>query len=258
MVGGCCNSSLGVDIAIQSIASRREFECRLTPDRALETLDEASAFLDDRGLLTLTPDCALPSLFGACHEEPWSDAPGFGTWPKTKYWWGVALPARATKLHKGKTLFVSDRVARTIAPLCLSELEAARAGKQGEEERRFVEHLAAAGPSTTEELKEELSLDARTFRRVRARLERVGAVVSRGLSYEHEGAHHHTSEHRLWDVASDGAPVDALCELFVAGVRAAVLAPEREALRWFSWRVPDEALADDRVTRPEPGWVASA
>jgi hypothetical protein len=258
MTGGCCNSSLRVDIAIQSIATRRAFECRLTPDRALETLEEASAFLAARGLLTLTPDCALPSLFGACHEEPWSDAPGFGTWPKTKYWWGVALPARATKLHKGKTLFVSDTVARAIAPLCRSELEAAREGKHGEDERRFVEHLAAAGPSTTEELKEELSLDARTFRRARARLERVGAVVSRGLIYEHEGAHHHTSEHRLWDVTGAGDEAGALRELFVAGVRAAVLAPEREALRWFSWRVPEEALEDERVERPEPGWLTAA
>jgi hypothetical protein len=257
MVGGCCKSSLGVDIAIQSIATRREFECRLTPDRALQTLEEASAFLEDRGLLTLTPDCALPSLFGACHEEPWSDAPGFGTWPKTKYWWGVTLPARATKLHKGKTLFVSDRVAQAIAPLCLSELDAAREGRHGEEERRFVEHLADAGPSTTEELKEELALDARTFKRARARLERVGAVVSRGLVYEVEGRHHHTSEHRLWDVAADGDPVDALRELVVAGVRAAVLAPEREALRWFGWRVPKEALDDERLTRPEAGWVAA-
>jgi hypothetical protein len=247
-----------VDIAFKRIATKRELQCRLTPDRALETLDDASAFLEDRGVLTLTPDCALPSLFGACHEEPWSEAPGFGTWPKTKYWWGVALPARATKLHKGKTLFVSDAVAQAIAPLCLAELDAARQGGLGEDERRFVEHLQAAGASTTEELKEELGLDTRTFRRVRARVERVGAVVSRGLVVDVEGAHHHTSEHRLWDVPGAGDRGAALVELFVAGVRAAVLAPEREALRWFSWPVPKDALDDERVSRPEAGWVAAA
>src|SRR6266508_709804 len=198
MMGGCCNSSLGVDIAFKRIATKREFECRLTPDRALETLEDASA---------------LPSLFGACHEEPWSDAPGFGSWPKTKYWWPAALPARATKLHKGKTLFVGDRVAHAIAPLCLSELDGAREGRHGEEERRFVEHLAAAGRSTTEELKEELALDTRTFRRTRARLERVGAVASRGLIFECEGEpHRHTSEFRLWDVEAAGDPDDALRE----------------------------------------------
>jgi hypothetical protein len=259
MMGGCCNSSLEVDIAFKRIATKREYECRLTPDRALQTLDDASAFLDDRGLLTLTPDSALPSLFGACHEEPWSDAPGFGTWPKTKYWWPAAWDARATKLHKGKTLYLADRVARAIAPLCLAELGAAREGKHGVEECRFVEHLAAAGPSTTEDLKDELALDTRTFRRARARLERLGAIVSRGLVLEREGEiHHHTSEFRLWDVPGEGDPAEALAELFVAGIRAAVVAPEREALRWFSWRVPPEALRDERLTWPEPGWLAAA
>jgi hypothetical protein len=248
-----------VDIAFKRIATKREYECRLTPDRALETLDDAVAFLEDRGLLTLTPDCALPSLFGACHEEPWSDAPGFGSWPKTKYWWPAALPVRATKLHKGKTLYLADRVAQAIAPLCRAELDAARDGRHGEEERRVVEHLAAAGPSTTEDLKHELALDTPTFRRTRARLERVGAVASRGLILERDGElHHHTTEFRLWDVSGEGDPEQALLELFVAGVQAAVVAPEREALRWFSWRVPPGALADVRLTRPEPGWIAAA
>jgi hypothetical protein len=248
-----------VDIAFKRIATKREFDCRLTPDRALETLEDASAFLEDRGILTLTPDCALPSLFGACHEEPWSDAPGFGSWPKTKYWWPAALPVRATKLHKGKTLYLADRVAQAIAPLCLAELDAARDGRHGEEERRFVEHLAAAGPSTTEEVKEELSLDTRTFRRARARLERVGAVASRGLILEREGEiHHHTTEFRLWDVDAHGNPDEALRELFVAGLRAAVLAPEREALGWFSWKVPKDALDDQRLTRIDGGWVTAA
>ena len=63
---------------------RRASECRLTPDRALETLDEAEEFLRDRGRLTRTADSALPSLFEACHEEPHArDRPGFGQWPAT-------------------------------------------------------------------------------------------------------------------------------------------------------------------------------
>jgi hypothetical protein len=52
---------------LDELRERRVFECRLTPDRALATLDEAEAFLLDRGLLTRTADSALPSLFGACH-----------------------------------------------------------------------------------------------------------------------------------------------------------------------------------------------
>ena len=42
------------------------------PDRALESFEEAHEFLRDRGLLTRTADSALPSLFEACHEEPYA------------------------------------------------------------------------------------------------------------------------------------------------------------------------------------------
>jgi hypothetical protein len=42
--------------------ARRVQECRLLPERALGSLEEAAAFLAERGLLTRMPDCALPSL----------------------------------------------------------------------------------------------------------------------------------------------------------------------------------------------------
>jgi hypothetical protein len=243
-----------VAIAFKTIARRRDYECRLTRDRALETLDEARAFLDERGMLTLTPDCALPSLFGACHEEPYSDAPGFGQWPKTKYWWGVGLDALTTRLHRGKTLFLSSGVAALIDPLCREELARAEAGEYGPDAARIVAHLAAAGPSFVEELKEEAGLEKRT----RARLERAGVLVARGVVREQP--HGHTSELRRWDQAVERTEAlgDPLRELLVAGVRAAVVAPEKEALRWFSWPVPKEALDDERLSRPEPGWVAFA
>ena len=57
--------------SLAELQERRAYECRLTPDRALETLDDAAAFVRDRGLLTRTTDCALPSLHEACHEEPY-------------------------------------------------------------------------------------------------------------------------------------------------------------------------------------------
>src|ERR671925_434686 len=80
---------------LAELQERRRYECRLTPDRALETIEEAEDFLRDRGLLTRTPDCALPSLFEACHEEPYAaDKPGFGQWPATKFPWFGRLGAR--------------------------------------------------------------------------------------------------------------------------------------------------------------------
>jgi len=55
------------DRIIQQLERRRSLECRLTKDRALKDLRDAAAFLDDRGMLVRMPDCALPSLFAACH-----------------------------------------------------------------------------------------------------------------------------------------------------------------------------------------------
>ena len=73
---------------MQNLQARREHLCRLTPSRALESLDDTDGFLRDRGLLTRTPDSALPSFFGACHEEPFAPGSrGFGSWPATKYPW---------------------------------------------------------------------------------------------------------------------------------------------------------------------------
>lgn len=243
---------------LTELQRRRAFECRLTPDRALETLDDAAAFLADRGLLTLTPDCSLPSLFGACHEEPYSDAPGFGSWPKTKYGWSVTLPALATKLHRGKRLFLSDSTARIADPLCRAELAAAEAGEHGEEAARLVAHLAAGGPALFEELKEELALE----RRVRDRLERVGAVVARSVTLEKP--HTHTSELSRWDQAvaarTDVDPVEALVELLAVGVRAAVLVPEPEVRGWFSWRLGDaveHAVEAGLVARLGPDLLAA-
>jgi uncharacterized protein (DUF1810 family) len=51
--------------SLAELRLRRERECRLAPDLALESLDDAEAFLADRWLLTRTPDCALPSLYEA-------------------------------------------------------------------------------------------------------------------------------------------------------------------------------------------------
>ena len=69
---------------VEELLARRAYLCRLTPDRALESSVEAFEFLGDRGMLTRTPGSALPSLFEACHEEPYAPGSrGFGSWPAT-------------------------------------------------------------------------------------------------------------------------------------------------------------------------------
>jgi hypothetical protein len=232
---------------MHELESRRQSECRLTADRALQTLDEAEAFLRDRGLLTLMPDSALPSVFGACHEPPYKPGSrGFGLWPATKYPWGVELAERClrTKLHRGKGLFLSGEAAALADPLCREELARADDGGHGPDAQRLVERLAELGPA----LPEELDADRRT----RERLERLGAIVSRPVL----AGSGYTSELARWDQVRPEPSPGGLDELVVAGVRAAVLAPEREAAGWFSWRADVARLVDEgRLARPAPGLV---
>lgn len=226
---------------LAELQERRAFECRLTPDRALETLDEAEAFLRDRGLLTRTADSALPSLFEACHEGPYArDSPGFGQWPATKFRWFGQLGARGfliLAIHRGKSLLVTDEIAELLDPICRAEV--ARMVEADEGWARMLNHLAEAGPSELEDLQTELSLAPKELKSLRSPLERCGAVVARSIVYEEP--HRHTSVLARWDqVHPKRRDTDdqrhALGDLVCAGVRAAVVAPERELSRWFAWR----------------------
>ena len=244
-------------MSLAELQRRRAFECRLTPDRALGSLDEAEAFLLDRGLLTRTADSALPSLFGACHQEPYAaDKPGFGQWPRTKYPWFGELGARGyaiLAIHRGKSLLVAPETARLLDPLCRAELKR-------REDDPLLRHLAEAGPSELDDLQLELGLAPTELKRRRAPLERCGAVVARSIVYE--DPHRHTSELARWDQRfPDTAEGGGLGELLVAGVRAAVVAPEHELPRWFPWwedGLVSRLVSEGRLVRPEDGWVSAA
>ena len=252
---------------LAELEEQRAHECRLTPDRALETLDEAEDFLRGRGLLTRTADSTLPSLFEACHEEPYArESPGFGQWPATKFPWFGQLGARGhliLAIHRGKSLLVTDETAAGLDPICRAEL--ARMEAEDESWRRLLRHLADAGPSELQDLQTELTLSPKELKSLRTPLERCGAVVARSIVYEEP--HRHTSLLARWDQvhaepsrASD--PRAALGDLLCAGVRAAVVAPEQELARWFSWRwywedvLVDELVDDGRVVRVD-GHVAT-
>ena len=239
--------------ALAELEEKRAYDCRLSPDRALASLDEAEVFLRDRGLLTRTSDSALPSLFEACHEEPYArESPGFGQWPATKFPWFGLLGARGhliLAVHRGKSLLVTDETAELLDPICRAEL--GRMAAEEEDSARLLDHLAEAGPSELEDLQTELGLTPKELKSLRSPLERCGAVVARSIVYEEP--HRHTSLLARWDQvhpepsgASD--PRQALGDLVCAGVRAAVVAPEREPARWFSWRwYWDDGVIDDLV-----------
>jgi hypothetical protein len=255
---------------LAGLLERRAYECRLSQDRALQTLDEAEAFLRDRGLLTRTADCALPSLYEACHEEPYqAGGRGFSSWPATKWPWAAELAERAgvslLHVHRGKNLLVTTEVLALIDPICRAEL--ARTEQEDPGWHRLLRFLAQAGPSLTEDIELGLGLSQRELKTLRAPLERCGAVVSRQVVLDAAtGAGHvHRSELARWDQAFPDpvpGPPD-LARLLVAAVTAAVLAPERELARWFSWRwlytpaLVDQLVETGQIRRPAPGWVAA-
>ncbi len=233
--------------SLAELRARRDYECRLTPDRALGSLREAGEFLRDRGMLTRTTDSALPSLYGACHEEPYKPgSPGFATWPATKWPWFGQLAQRGylcVSVHRGKNLLVSEQVAALLDPICRAETDRMRAEDAGW--RRLLDHLARAGPSSLEDLRLELGLKRQELRVLRAPLERCGALVARSVVMPATDGHGHTHSSELfrWDQAYQGAndapradPGTALASLVVAAVRAAVVVDEAEPRRWFTWQ----------------------
>jgi len=249
--------------ALTAVERRRAYECRLTPDRALQSLDDAAAFLAGRGLLTRMPDSALPSLFGACHEVPGrAGGRGFDLWPRTKWIWSFQLAQRPgtvlTKLHRGKTLYLTAEMARVFDPLIRQSIAAA----QGDE-ATLLAHLAKHGESTLDDLEVELAWDRKRLKRARDRLQRVGAVLGEGLVFEDESTWHFAPLRRWDDVIEKQArvahPHDAV---LMAAIRAAVLAPDSDLRNWFTWPIPeatvDRLVAEQRLTRPAPGWLAVA
>lgn len=259
--------------SLSELRQRRVSECRLTPDRVLRTVAEAEEFLRDRRLLTRTADCAMPSLYEACHEDPYQPgSPGFATWPATKWPWFGELAGRGylvVAVHRGKNLLITNEVARILDPICRAEIRRMRAEDRGW--GRLLDHLADAGPSSIEDLLVELGLKRQELRSLRAPLERCGAIVSRSQQVTAGAGHLHSSELARWDQvfpgtgdAGDADPVSALKDLLAAGVRAAVVAPERELRRWFSWQwhwtdtLVDELVRDGVLRRVDGHVTASA
>lgn len=258
--------------SLADLRERRDYECRLTPDRALETFDDARSFLRDRGLLTRTADCALPSLYAACHEEPYqAGGRGFASWPATKWPWAgelaLAADVHAVDIHRGKNLLLSDEFAALADPICRAEL--ARLERADPACALVLRHLATAGPAMADDLEVELGLAHKEMRAVRSQLQRCGALVARPVIVPAATGHGHLHRTELarWDqefpepVPPGAAP--AFVALVGAALRAAVLAPERDLVKWFTWSwlrpadLGDQLVGRGLAVRPEPGWLAA-
>jgi len=258
--------------SVSELQARRAFECRLTPDRSLESLDEAQEFLRERGLLTRTTDSALPSLYEACHEEAYQPGGrGFAAWPATKWSWFGELIERGylcAAVHRGKNLLVTDETAGLLDPICRAETDRMRGADP--DWRRLLDHLAVTGPSDIEDLRTELSLKRQELKALRSPLERCGVIVARSAEVTAGEGHTHSSELARWDQAYPGGasqpvkdPGEAFADLMVAAVKAAVVAPEPELRRWFSWQwywtdtLIDDLISTGRLRRAD-GHVTTA
>jgi hypothetical protein len=121
--------------------------------------------------------------------------------------------------------------------------------------RRLLDHLAMTGPSNLEDLRTELGLKRQELKALRSPLQRCGVIVARSEAVTAGEGHLHTTELSRWDQAYPGTPgagqtdpAAALGDLLVAAVRAAVVAPEAELGRWFSWQwYWNDAAVDDLI-----------
>lgn len=225
---------------VDDLTALRARLCRLDPEWALSSLEDAEAWVRERGVVELTRCCSLPSLHVAVHEPPYKPGSrGFGLYPATTWWWAGELATReglhALKLHRGKTVLVTTQVAQLADESARAALTEAESGRLGVLEQRLVQHLASAGPGEVGDLRTELDTESRSFRVARERLERVGAIVSAAVRLEPHG---HSSLLSRWDQVFPAETSGGLEGLLVAFVRAAVVAPERELSRWLSWPLP--------------------
>jgi hypothetical protein len=169
------------------------------------------------------------------------------------------------KVRDGKNLLLSQRALELADPICRAELDRFLTQPIRSEEdrltRRLLDRLARAGPSSSESVQVELDLHFRALRSLRHSLERCGVLVSRQVVVPAGDGHVLCRYDQLVpDPLVTGR--DPFEELVVAGVHAAVLAPERELLRWF--RRPchartglvDRLVSDGRLVGINGGLVA--
>src|SRR5919201_4425637 len=128
-----------------------------------------------------------------------------------------------------------------------------------------LDHLADAGPSTSEDLKTELGLKPKELKKILYPLELCGVVVTRAIEPNAEGMVE-GFEYARWDqvFTRPAGGDERIDDFIVAAVRAAVLATEREVPKWFltlrrrfDGDLLDRLVSEGRLERPEPGWIAA-
>jgi len=178
----------------------RTYLHRLTPDRALTTIEAAIKFVREIGLVLRTPDPYLPSLFGAAQGKPFkSGAGGFGNWPAHAWWWDreiSALPDVLTlKLIRGRTTFAASKAWPAI--------DAAVRGRISERLEEFelelIDELRQRGPTPSRELnitRRYGRTGTKRLKKARDTLESRALLLGRPITH---GDHSHDTLLELWE-----------------------------------------------------------
>jgi hypothetical protein len=234
---------------------------RLTPDRALHTVDEAVRFIREVGVALWSPDPYLPSLFGAAQGRPYKPGVGgFGNWPAHAWWWDrkiAEFPDIMTfKLVQGRTTFAAKATWPAI--------DAAVRGRPPEIFDAFTRDLIAElrrrGATPGRELQilqRPGRANAKLLRKARNVLERRGLLIAKPIVH---GDHHHDILLELWETRflRPLTKVRGIEPLLLACLSASAgPVPMSRAFSWLTWprdnlKIAIATLAQKNLIRETP------
>jgi hypothetical protein len=248
-----------VEAACQKwIAEQRDYNYRRTPDRRLQTLDEAQAFIEEVGFCHFWPvkGAELPNLFHAIagrvravpmvHDDPdlskcwsWKD----GALDKGWWYYGKLLKRRATLVSLAELPFfyaLSDNYGDLD-----DYLQEYEEGRLTAEAKAIYEALLEQGPLDTVRLRREARLSAKS---AKSRFERALVELQRGLKVlpvgiADAGAWHYAFVYDLlprWfsEVPERARAIgrgEARQRLLLRYLEAVVVATPAQAARLFGW-----------------------
>ncbi len=217
----------------------RAYLHRLTPDRALNTVEEAARFVREIGVVLLSPYRYLPSLFAAAQGQPFKPGfGGFGQWPAHAWWWDreiSALPDVVTlKLIRGRTTFAASKAWPAIDAAVRGRIPE----KFGEFECDLIAELQERGATPSRELNLVRGYGragTKRLQKARDTLERRALLLSRPIIH---GDHLHDSLLELWETRfpepmSEARGIEPL--LLTCLQVSAGPVPVEEVFAWIAW-----------------------
>jgi len=248
-----------VEVACQEwIAEQRDYNYRRTPDRRIQTLDEARAFIEEVGFCHFWPvkGAELPNLFHAiagrvravpmAHDDPdlskcwsWKD----GALDKGWWYYGKLLKRRATLVSLAELPFfyaLSDNYGDLD-----DYLQEYEEGRLTAEAKAVYEALLKHGPLDTVRLRRESRLSAKS---AKSRFERALVELQMGLKVlpvgiADAGAWHYAFVYELlprWfsEVPEQARAIgreEARQRLLLRYLEAVVAATPAQVARLFGW-----------------------